>query len=653
MNRFLDEKFFTEKKHSLQLLDIWSRLFWRMEEDKLPAIFAQRGYEDKGYGHIERIISNVGELLEKYSDVLCKINGDGSNKKAIQNEFVKKLKSTIILFYAAAHVHDIGMNFSGIYDALKDLVKTGGDNALHVGQIIHDYHHYTSFIILMDLEHLKPLEETEETKNSENEQDTYAGCAFLKKISEIDKDSKFQQLFSLKKNLDAIYREHFVPAKDAGFSIEDSQDFFILLGILCLRHKEVESDYVRDIICCYDSKTRERFNKWWDVFKWADEWSRKQKEMISDTDKEEPRLSDCSRVTLKLEEDLYLDFYLAEAFLLYGDKTEISIARLARRMMVKSEQDTEYYTQLETLLSSEEKNNIEGLKNQLGAEAENNEHSYLPLTRFTVDSSCDNSRQTICSDMVQRVISSFARYRACRFIPVLLVEPQERESPPNNPREKKNQERESPQETPQEEKKSGLDIVIHYLRFKKDDDIFRILRYHNEKDFYELDFLGTIRLHIPMLLNFLLKGDQIIIKENPFFDIAFRKVEHQFSTIAEFLEKEKMKTDNTGTEAKSSFPNEKISNLINQVTSFQDTIKGVIHIKEYIDNNERKVEEKVRFPYSRQNRESVREFSRAILEPEARKKAQGPPKAFFKTADLIVPTSFEILAILNLFRQED
>ena len=75
------------------------------------------------------------------------------------------------MFYIAAHLHDIGMNFAGIYKALSDLVAAGGDSALHIGEIIHKYHHYSSFIVLLELNYFD--------ENKKAEAESIGDCPYL------------------------------------------------------------------------------------------------------------------------------------------------------------------------------------------------------------------------------------------------------------------------------------------------------------------------------------------------------------------------------------------------------------------------------------------------------------------------------------------
>jgi hypothetical protein len=264
-----------------------------------------------------------------------------------------------------------------------------------------------------------------------------------------------------------------------------------------------------------------------------------------------------------------LDLLLVEALLQYGDKTEITIARLAREIKV-----------------TEEIQNI-------------------PLKQFKNDVNYDNQKGFICTDMAQRIISSFARFRACRFIPLILVDV--REVKENGIIKEK------------------MDVIMHYVRFDSDDDIFRILRYHNEKDFFDLGFLEVIQIHIPMLVDNWPNRPT----KNPFLEIEFKKVEDPFDKLPKKLEKQ-------------------LSKILEKLGG-KDFFKDAI---EY-DKSHRHINPKDRFPYTPQNRKAIREHSWSILNPEEKKKAEGIKKAFCKTCDLIVPASFEIMAVLNLFREEE
>ena len=147
MNRFLERLY---KEPQLKELKDWGDEFWRSYAEKKAENFAQQGYEDKGCGHIERIISNVGELLENYCQILYRLNHakDDSNpifnsEKEFEENFTDHLEPNLVMFYTATILHDIGMNFPGIFKALEKVIANVGESALHIGEIIHNYHHYS------------------------------------------------------------------------------------------------------------------------------------------------------------------------------------------------------------------------------------------------------------------------------------------------------------------------------------------------------------------------------------------------------------------------------------------------------------------------------------------------------------------------------
>ena len=59
------------------------------------------------------------------------------------------------------------------------------------------------------------------------------------------------------------------------------------------------------------------------------------------------------------------------------------------------------------------------------------------------------------------------------------------------------------------------------------------------------------------------------------------------------------------------------------------------------------------FPYTRQNIEAIERISQPYLDSEGRFKMKEPGKIFYETCDLDVPASFELMAVLNLFMEEE
>jgi hypothetical protein len=537
---------------SLRFLDEWSCGFWELDSQNIKLQFAQQGYEEKGYGHINQIIANVRELLGKYFEEIYQSN-EKIEEKVFLNIMEKGFKANLILFYVAAHLHDIGIGFPGIFEALSDYIKEKGQNPLHIGEVIHDYHQYASFIILVEISCMESFDN-----------ETIKKRPYLKNLSEIGKTSKtaakpIEHLKTLDNNLKDIYNKYF-----DGF-FKEFTDFKVILAILCLLHKEIDHDYVHNILRKFkkdDANLMAVFNKWWSYFERTKLWTEKIYRRFSRDNSN--KLPDCSDAELlKDQSDQRIDLSLVEALLQYGDKTEITIARLTREPI--------------------------GYKK-------------IPLEDFLKDTKHDDKKGYICTDMSQRVISDFARFRACRFIPVPLIKVE------------KSYETTGP----------GLNIVIHYLRFTGDDDIFKLIRYHNEKDFFDLSFLRVIRFHIPTIIKFC--SSRI---NNPILTLTFKKDEHSIrdeenlkgyiESVKEILQKE---------------------DVNNQLC--------IDKLETQASLNNRHI-----FPYTQQNRQAIEKFSQTILNPELRNKEKRFKKVFYETCDLEVPASFEVMAVLNLFMGEE
>lgn len=579
MNTFLDDLFEHRsediqskdpKIEALEELDKWSQDFWRVDPEKLKIQFAQQGYEDKGHGHIEQIISNVGELLENYFEVLSQLNEfPGNEKKKLKEGF----KLNLILFYAAVHLHDIGMRFPGIFKALSGYVDGKGRNPLHIGEIIHNYHHYASFIILMEMSRPEAIDidDIKEKPYLSN----------IRGIKEIN--TAVDNINKLNAKLKGIHYSYFRKF------FKDFGEFKILLAILCLLHKEVNIDYVNNITRKFkDGKTGtiNIFNKWWSYFERAQAWTDKMYQRFSrDGTVNLPACSDHELLMQNDETDRMpgiLDPALVEALLQYGDKTEITIARLARIPI--------------------------GYKQESFSES--------PLKDFRNDTKYDNQEGYICTNIAQRVISDFARARACRFITVPLITVE---------KIKKEQSKET---------KPELNIVIHYLRFDGDDDVFRWIRFHNEKDFFDLGFLRAIRFHIPVIIHLLENEDKASkqYKKNPVFALTFKKEDHSIMNEGDLKNLFCIFPTNPG---KDSFP---------------DTKKGLILLR-YTRNKDKEngINSRQSFPYTRENRMIIDKYSQLLI----KHKEKDSQKVFHETCDMTVPASFEIMAVLNLFTEEE
>jgi hypothetical protein len=82
-----------------------------------------------------------------------------------------------------------------------------------------------------------------------------------------------------------------------------------------------------------------------------------------------------------------------------------------------------------------------------------------------------------------------------------------------------------------------------------------------------------------------------------------------------------------------------------------DTRAGIIQLHRRINKYD-KNQDTDGFPYTRFNKAAIREYSPALLEPEARNREQGIKKVFYHSGDMVVPSGFEVMAVLNLFRRE-
>lgn len=566
MNTFLEDML---KDKKLKGLDKWSRSFWRVNPDpnSLKIQFSQQGYEDKGYGHIQRIISNVGELLENYFTILSKLNkirGKGKMKEAF--------KENLILFYVAAHLHDIGMKFPGIFEALSKYVNENSQNPLHIGKITHEYHHYISFIVLMEMIC----------------QEIGSKGPYLSNISKSHPEG-CKRLIEDKENLNFILNNIFERYfSDLKKSIERPWEFKVILAILCLLHKEVNIDYVHRILRNFkDENTKnsivvETFNRWWSYFERANLWTEKMCQRFLRYDSIEPPECDDMEL-LEASSGQKIDLSLVEALLQYGDKTEITIARLAR-------------------------NHLDDL------DENKNPKKKMFLGIFIKDTKYDGQKGYICTNIAQGVISDFARTRACLFIPVLLITVENMAGKSKN--------------VSSNEVIPEINIVIHYLRFEGDDNVFKRIRYYNEKDFFELGFLRVIRFHLPAVIHLLKEADTLDKKyeKNPVFTLTFKMEEHSIQ-------------DNGISTLLSGFP---------ESSKGYKLLKGTIMGYTNEDGKPRKD-----FPYTRQNIEAIERISQPYLDSEDRFKVKEPKKVFYETCDLEVPASFEVMAVLNLFMDEE
>lgn len=481
MHTYLNTFFKDERFESLKKLADWSEVFWVVDPEpaKIRSQNAQQGYEEKGLGHIDRIISNVGEFLESYFDALYKVNKSGDDdKEAFLCQMHEVFEKNLVLFYTAAHLHDIGMRFPGIFKALSDFVKDKGQNPLHIGGLVHQYHHYASFIILMEMCCLKEFTKIEmktrpylaniiDERNNKKNQPVLI-CLDKLNINLKNIHSKFSEKTSLE-----------LPFKE----------FKVILAILCLLHKDTDEKTLQNILRKFrdgGDNLIEIFNKWWSYFERSKSWTDKVFERFSREKTNE--LPECDDAELIIAESTkekappsksIIDLALVEALLQYGDKTEISIARLARIPL---------------------------------AEKGSPPINEMPLKMFIDDTKYDGRKGYINTKMAQRVISDHARARACCFIPVALVTVEKKVN------KKKYQ---SPEE-------AELNTVIHYLRFPGDENILKYIRYQNEKDFYDLGFFRVMRFHLPSVIY----HSSYALRRNPVFSLKFKKKGHHIGDRA-------------------------------------------------------------------------------------------------------------------------
>lgn len=566
-------------KKSLTELEEWNRGFWLLKKSDIDAVFAQKGFEDKGFGHSERIIANVSLFLDKYITTLMGISKLNVFDSSVKNRYRDEFKHTYLLFYSLAHLHDIGIKCAGIYEALNKLINAGGDLALHVGEIIYDYHHYSTFIVLLEI---SPLFIESVPQNLEEDIDLNVileSTTYLKKLYEITKDDEIKYLFTLRNKIIAIFDDYF---KDDFIGKVNIEDFFILLALLSLFHKSTKYEFCQSILRKLTGGKQDKLEKitqWWDFFKRSETWTNELKKKMPKPG-EKPIIglfSGWKNIIIERNGN-YLNLVLAEALLQYGDKTEISIARLARPITIKKD--------------SNEKN----------SQNSTNSNEVIPLEEYIKNIEYDNIDGLICTDMAQRRISQYARYRACRFIPVLYVDVDE-----------------DPQYV--------VNVIIYYMRFKGDREIFRLLRYKNEKDFYDLDFLNNIQVHLYMMFSLRELSKKMNSKKH--LESGFLKLK--------LLKKE----DN--------FPPQNLE----KIATLKNTLDAIEKIERHIENEDQaKIEPANKFPYTLRNRQAVRENSQDILNPEARKRNQGTKKVFESVDDLVIPMGFDLMAVLNLFNEE-
>ncbi|MBU1950356.1 MAG: hypothetical protein KJ927_16695, partial [Candidatus Eisenbacteria bacterium] len=201
----------------------WSLNLWS-DSDITPKdiqLYALQGFEQKGYGHITQILDNISRLLEVYKNdsVL-----DPSKKT-----FISILEGNIQLCFLATHLHDIGMRYPGIFEHLSPLVSKDNPIPLHIGELVHRYHHYVSFIILMEI--------GKKADNSNIPWNEHSYIKNLLKKEDNNCDSLPDSIIQLDKLLEILKNIH-----NKHFNKLTLVDFISLLALLCLYHKEFKQE---------------------------------------------------------------------------------------------------------------------------------------------------------------------------------------------------------------------------------------------------------------------------------------------------------------------------------------------------------------------------------------------------------------------------
>jgi hypothetical protein len=567
---------FLQTEQYLQLEE-WSRDFWQSYSEQISFSSSQRGFEDKGYGHIEKIIANAADLISCY----CQQALNPSVQK-IPDE----LRLNILLFSIVAHLHDMGMAFPSIFKSLAEIGSGNAHSAIHLSEIIHDYHHYASFIVLLEITHL-----------SIDPKDIYDPCdyPYFGNIPSNEFQNIFPQIQALKVSLTKLHEELFR-------EIFEITDYFVILAILCLPHKEVNMDYLGGVIGAFQKRYPaliSSFHEWWNRISRAMDWTVRAEQKIAQAPRRlmneeyrnlDERVGICSSSEafgLKCNNDSQLpslDLLLVEALLQYGDKTDITSARLARTPEL--------------------------------------------LKEFIARTEYDGMTGGICVNVAQRVVSNFARFRACRFLPVLLVTVQP--------------------DTNGENIRSGYDhkmqIIIHYQHYRHDDEIFKLIRYHNEKDFYDLRFLQVIKIHLPIILEKCLQEQT----EVHLIDIGFKRADHSFSDEILLGLHSGDAINENNVESNLADASSHQSHMI--LMKLDNMTKQALYLiaKRIAEDRNRHVSMQDMFPYTPRNRVAIRQFSPTAIGRNSEE--HGAKQVFYETPDMLIPYNFEALAILNLFR---
>lgn len=218
-----------------------------------------------------------------------------------------------------------------------------------------------------------------------------------------------------------------------------------------------------------------------------------------------------------------------------------------------------------------------------------------PLKSFLRAIENDEREGHLCTEIARNVLSPFARYRASRFLSVLSVKP--RRAKPDR-----------------------VDVVIHYWKPEElDDDTFRLIRHHSERDFVDLGFLDVVRFHFPMLIHeFHLRNRKGIRSEPPVLELRFLYgVDNKVSPRTRMQEPEE----------------EAVSLVEAKSREVRERHKGI----------------STSFPFTSENKRALRSYSPSPRHRMSSNRPPTPEKAFYETPDYLIPGSFEILAILNVF----
>lgn len=601
MSSFLDEVLNKKKnkeqreedKGALAGLENWSEEFWGKTKEEPKDEFPQAGYEEKGIGHSKQIICNAQELIKNYFQAF--IDSHKVEEQGICNKLIysckKGLIPTWVLFITSAYLHDIGLNCYCIFKDLSDIL---GDNRAYpfdLEQYLYEYHHYASFLILFTI---SPWELNSSREKGGRGTFPLPEVPYLNKIPKKKTGCGSHLIKDLNQKLWNIHNSFFENKTDISFI-----DFKVILAVLSLRHKNFDTNRVNRLLRDFKepavkkvmNPAIEAFDKWMCYFERAAAWTEKVKQRYDDK-----RIDFSGKESFCGTHKKILDIYLAESLLQYGDKTDITLNRLVRGP---------------------------------GANSKNsNKNAISPLQKFCEALEKDNEVGYFNTELSQKLVTDFARARACLFLPVPLVTV--KQLPVADP---KSRERE-------------LFVFFHYFRFKSDDKLFRQIRFFNEREFFDLDFIKAIRFHLPAVLETLMEVKEGKI-DNPIFKIMLKMTECRIDD-GRLKDAEDIK-DFTENLIKSNF-----KGIDARSHQYEFLLKGVIELlrkrRTDIGNSNPQESTENCFPYTLQNRSAIKRFFYPYLKIlQAKTKKHGSGEVFVDTCDLKVPTNYEIMPVLNLF----